>query len=76
MKILTNYRYYVLWFLAIAITITLVYAPSDTLPIGIWTAKLIISKAICAVMALLLVRLYANWSNSEKINELTNLIKE
>ena len=76
MKILKNYRYYVLLILGAIGLIGLLSAPSDELTADLWFAILVATKVTGIAFLYLAAVLYIYWRRAGKISSLNELIKE
>ncbi len=73
LKIISNYRYWVLLVLTLIALFGLFAVPSDTLPGIYWVYCLISSKLLGFVIIYLAYRLYKRWERKGAIDELINL---
>lgn len=74
-KILLNYRYYVLVFLAIVAILGIFAVPIDELPFTYWCYTLISSKVVGFAAAYIFVKLINRWEKLGTIPEFTDAVK-
>lgn len=75
MKALTNYRYYVLFALAIISFVGLFSEPSEDLSSAMWLLVLITTKVLGIVCVLAISNLATRWQEEGKLPEITELFK-
>lgn len=75
MKLLTNYRYWALYTLALVCLFGLMAVPNDTQPLATWCYVLISSKVVSATAGYIAYRLYRRWDKQGSIKELTRFLE-
>lgn len=75
-KVLCNYRYYVLFILAVVSILGIFIEPADNLSALSWLWILTCSKVIGLAAGWLIYRLILRWENKNAIPELSTFINE
>ena len=75
-KIITNYRYYVLFVLCVVCCLGIFAVPEDELPVITWLWVLTTTKAVGFGAGYLYAKLYNRWEANNVIPELTKFINE
>lgn len=73
-KILTNYRYYVLFVLVMVAMFGIFSVPVDDLPFALWLYTLVSSKVIGFSAAYIIAKLIKRWEKQGTIPELMNAV--
>lgn len=75
MKVITNYRYWLLFIICGVALIALFAVPVDELPLLTWLWVLVSSKALAAAAFYLFHVLYERWTERGTIQELNDFIE-
>ena len=75
-KAFLNYRYYVMMIIGFVVVFGIISVPEESLPIGEWTWKLIMSKVIGFGAAYILYKLVSYWEKRNLVPELSKMIME
>lgn len=73
--IFTNYRYYVLAILVMAVIVLIFYDVDDTLPRYLWLYCLVTTKLLGIVLAWIVIKLTKRWERMGTVPELSNAKK-
>lgn len=75
-KAFLNWRYYLMVVIGFVVVVGVFGIPEDTLPIGEWTWKLILSKVIGFSAGYLLYKLVNHWESKNLVPELSEILNE
>ena len=76
MKALTNWRYYVLFAIAVVAVIGMFAIPEEDVSFDEWAKVMIISKSVGILAIVLFFVLVRYWDRKSLTNELSKLVKE
>ena len=76
MKALTNWRYYVLFAIAVIAVVGMFGIPEEDVSFGEWAKVMLISKSVGILAIVLFLILVRYWDRKSLTKELSKLIKE
>ena len=76
MKVLTNWRYYVLFAIAVVAVVGMFAIPEEDVSFGEWAKVMLISKSVGILAIVLFFILVRYWDRKSLTKELSKLIKE
>ena len=76
MKALTNWRYYVLFAIAVVAVVGMFAIPEEDISFGDWAKVMLISKSVGISAIVLFFILVRYWDRKSLTKELSKLIKE
>ena len=76
MKALTNWRYYVLFAIAVVAVVGMFAIPEEDVSFGEWAKVMLISKSVGILAIVLFLILVRYWDRKSLTKELSKLIKE
>lgn len=76
MKSLTNWRYYVLFAIAVVAVVGMFAIPEEDVSFGEWAKVMLISKSVGILAIVLFFILVRYWDRKSLTKELSKLIKE
>ena len=76
MKALTNWRYYVLFAIAVVAVVGMFAIPEEDISFGDWAKVMLISKSVGILAIVLFFILVRYWDRKSLTKELSKLIKE
>ena len=76
MKALTNWRYYVLFAIAVIAVVGMFAIPEEDVSFGEWAKVMLISKSVGITAIVLFFALVRYWDRKNLTKELSKLVKE
>lgn len=76
MKALTNWRYYVLFAIAVVAVVGMFSIPEEDVSFGEWAKVMLISKSVGILAIVLFFILVRYWDRKSLTKELSKLVKE
>ena len=76
MKALTNWRYYVLFAIAVIAVVGMFAIPEEDVSFGEWAKVMLISKSVGISAIVMFFALVRYWDRKSRTKELSKLVKE